>query len=456
MPATITLARAVALALAVAPGAVWASQFDYSIYSSLEHSDNVTLSTTNSISQNIFSPGLNFSYAQLGSVFQANVTGTLQYNDYLGHQFDNQTQTELAGQANWTVLPQRLDFSVEDYAGVEPVDSLASNAPGNQQQTNVVSLGPTLHLRFGDAMRAQVELRYLNSYASKIKDFNSSRGMAAFRLYRDLSPTDTLSLNIESQRVKFDNSAANELVDGVNAAIATPDYTRNEIYGRYASALVHFDVDVLLGWSQIHFNQAPGDSKPLARATVGWQFTPSNSLSVAGAYEFTDAAQDMMVQPGQSIVNALSENPTDFLANPGGGISTGSLVIDSEVYLEKSLQATYTYHTERLQLSVTPTYDKLSYLNNPTFDQSTRGGTVSIDYHLRPKTTLTGFFNAQRQAYTSLERTDKTYRYGVDLGHQWTPHWTWHVSYIRQLRNSNAVAQSYHENEVFFSVVFKR
>jgi len=456
MPASITLARAMTLALVVVPGAVWAAQFNYSIFGTVEHSDNITLSDSRPISQNVFIPGVNFSYLQQGSTLQANVNGTLQYTDYFGHQFSNQTQTQLAAQANWTVLPKRLDFTVEDYAGVEPVDSLASNAPDNRQQTNVLSLGPTLHLQFGNVMRAQVELHYLNSYASKVKDFNSSRGMAAFRLYRDLNPTDTLSLNLESQRVKFDHSEATITLGGVNNIIATPDYTRNEAYGRYTSALMHFNADVLLGWSRIDFTHARSDSKPMARITLGWQFTPHHTLSVTGAYQFSDAAQDMFLQPGQSIVNITNENPTDVIYNPGGGISTGNLVIDSEVYLEKILQATYTYHTERFQLSVAPTYDKLSYLNSATFNQSTRGGTINADYRLRPNTTLTAFVNAEKLTYTSLERTDKTYRYGLDLGHQWTPHWSWHVSYIRQVRNSSALAQSYHENEVFFSVVFRR
>ncbi|RDS83662.1 hypothetical protein DWU98_04845 [Dyella monticola] len=456
MPASTTLARAVTLALVVMPGASWASQFDYSIFGSVEHSDNITLSDSNPISQNVFIPGFNFSYAQQGSILQANVSGTFQYDDYLGHEFASQTQTQLAAQANWTVLPKRLDFTVEDYAGTEPIDSLASDSPNNRQQTNVLSLGPTLHLQFGNVMRAQVELHYLNSYASKVTDFNSSRGMAAFRLYRDLNPTDTLSFNIESQRVKFDNSVSSESVDGVDDTIATPNYTRNEVYGRYTSILTHFNVDVLAGWSKIDFDHAPGDSKPLAKVDLDWQFTPRQTLSVVGSYEFSDAAQDMFLQPGQSIVNILDENPTDFLYNPGGGISTGNLVIDSEVYLEKIFEATYTYHSDRLQLSITPSYDKLSYLNNPTFDQSTRGGTISLDYRLNPKTALTGFVNVERMTYTSLVRTDKTYRYGVDLGHQWTSHWSSHVSYIRQIRNSTALGQSYHENEVFFSVVFRR
>jgi len=456
MPASTTLARAMTLALVVVPGAAAAAQFNYSIFGSIEHSDNITLSDTHRISQNVFIPGFNFDYQQQGSTLQANVSGTFQYDDYLGHQFADQTQTELAGQANWTVLPKRLDFTVEDYAGVEPVDSLASNAPNNRQQTNVVSLGPTLHLQFGTAMRGQVELHYLNSYASKVKDFNSNRGMAAFRLYRDLNPTDTLSLNLETQRVRFNDSTATTLVNGINSTIATPNYTRDELYARYTSTLAYFNADVLAGWSKIDFDHARNESKPLARINLSWQFTPHQSLSVTGAYQFSDAAQDMFLQPGQHVVNVLDESPTDFLYNPGGGISTGNLVIDSEVYLERTLQATYTYHTERFQLSVSPTYDKLSYLNSSTFNQSTRGGTIEANYHLRPNMSLAAFVNAERLRYTSLQRTDKTYRYGFDLGHQWTAHWSWHVSYIRQLRSSNAIDQSYHENEIFFSVVFKR
>jgi hypothetical protein len=287
-------------------------------------------------------------------------------------------------------------------------------------------------------------LRYLNSYASKVEDFNSQRGEAAFRLFREISPTDQLSLNVESQRVTFQNSTLN------------PNYTRDEVYGSYVKTLVNFDAEVLLGWAHLDFNSAPSDSKPMARVTLGWHLSPSSGISVSGAYEFSDAAQDMLLQPGQSIINNVNVNPTDIINNPGGTISTGNLVIDSEVYLEKSLAVAYTYHTERLMLTIAPEYDKLSYINDPTFDQSTRGGSASLDFHLRPTTTITGFINAQRLVYTSLDRTDKTYRYGADLGHQWTSHWTWHVSYIHQLRNSTAVAQSYHENEVFFSVVYRR
>ncbi len=449
MPASITFARAMALALAAGTGTAWGGTLDYTLYAGIQHSNNITLSTQNPVGQNELIPGLNFTYLQQGSTLQANVIGTLEYHDYPGNRFDNQTQTQLAGQLNWTVLPQRLDFSVADYAGVQPVDSLASNAPGNQQQTNVLSLGPILHLQFGDALRGQAELRYVSSYASKVSDFNSSRGVAAFRLFRDISPTDQLSANVETQRVTFDNSSAGSNSD------------RNELFVGYTSKLARFAVEAVLGWSQLNFSHAPSDSSPLARLTVDWQPTVRSRLVVTGAYQYADAAQDMLLSPGQTIngMNAAPDAtllPGQAINGAGGSIGVGNAVIDSQVYLERTLGATYTFSAERLALSVAPLYRKLHYLNNPTFDQAGRGGSVDLAYRLRPTLTLSAFVSGERLVYQVLDRNDRTVRYGLDLNQQQTPHWSWHASLIRQHRNSNAVNQSYHETAVFFGVVFRR
>lgn len=449
MPASITVARAMALALGVGSGLAWGGTLDYTLYAGVQHSNNITLSTQNPISQNELIPGLNFAYLQQGSTLQANITGALEYHDYPGSRFDSQTQTQLAGRANWTVLPQRLDFSVMDYAGVQPVDSLASNAPDNQQQTNVLSLGPILHLQFGNALRGQAELQYITSYASKVSDFNSSRGLAAFRLFRDLSPTDQLSANIETQRVTFDNSNAGS------------DYDRGELFVGYNSKLAKFDIEMVLGWSRLNFNHAPSDSSPLARVTVDWQPTVRSRLAVNGAYQYADAAQNMLLSSGDAVsgMNAAPDAtflPGQAINGTAGSIGVGNAIIDSQVYLERTLGATYTFSAERLELSVAPLYRKLHYLNNSTFDQTGRGGSVTLSYRLRPTLTLSAFAAGEKLAYQGLDRTDRTIRYGLDLSRQQTSHWSWHASLTRQHRDSNAAEQSYHEAEIFFGVVFRR
>lgn len=436
MQAPGTLVRAiaptVALAIAVVSGAASAAQFDYTVSTGIEHSDNINLSATDPISQNVLIPDFDFTLAQQGSTVQANVAGNLEYRNFLGNAFNDQLRAVLSGQANWTIAPQRLDLNVQDYAGVQPVDSLASNAPGNQQQTNVFSIGPILHFRLGDTLLGQAELHYIDSYAEKTKEFNSRRGQAAFRILKDLDPTDQLSANVETQHVDF--------YDGAGG----PNYTRTDLFGRYVSKLAHLDVDASLGWSELNFDGAPTASDPLARLTLGWRATPRTSFSVIGAYQYSDAAEDLMTLPGQLINGS------------GGGINPGNAVIGSQVYLERSLEGTYAFTTERFTLRVSPLYRRLSYLNNTTFDQTGHGGSIDLDYRLSGTFTLSVFANEETLTYQTLTRRDETIAYGLSLANSWTSHWGWRFSLLHNQRNSTALDQGYRENEIYFGVVFKR
>ncbi len=434
MSASNTLARGVALALAATSATAMAGELDYSLYAGIQHNDNITLSATDPVSQNVLIPGLNFDFTQQGSTVQANVAGNLEYRYYPGNRFDNQTLAELSGLANWTLAPQHLDFTVQDSAGVQPVDALASNAPDNQQQTNVLAIGPTLHFRLGGTARGQFELRYIDSYAQKTKQFNSRRGQAALRMFKDIGPTSQLSANLQSQRITFRNGGTGS------------DYNRNEAFVRYVDKLSRFDIDVAAGWSRMDFDEAGmrPKSSPLARVTLDWRPTDRSTFSVAGSRQYSDAARDLLQQPGQ------------LSTGTGAGINTGDAVITSQVYLSRSLQVVYALRTERLTLTFTPTYRKLSYVGVDTFDQTGRGAYVGLDYRLRPLLTLGLFANGEKLAYDSMDRDDKTISYGTSLTGQWTPHWSWRASVFHQRRDSTVATQKFHGNEIYLGVVFRR
>lgn len=456
MSSSSRLARAIVVGLATAPSMVLAGTLNYTLYAGVEHSNNIALSSENPVSENVLTPGSTFQFTQMGSTFQANVAGTVEYRKYLQNHFDSQLQTQLAGQGNWTITQDRLDFSVEDYAGVQPVDQLASDSPDNQQQTNVLVMGPTLRMRFGQSARGQFELRYINSYASKVDDFDSSRGLAAFRVFRDLSPTDTISGNVEFQRVKFDNQNQD-----TNA-----DYDRKEAFVRYTSTLAHFDADVLVGGSRLEFDNGRTNSAPLVRLRLGWEPTLRNSITVSGAYQYADAAQDIITTPGAfgaGIATAGTE-PIDPFAGTGGlgsgtvgaGIGTGSVVIGSQVYKERRFDATWNWRSERLTVTVAPAYSKLRYVEDPTFDQNDRGLTVGIGYRIRPTLTLSGFATADKLNYETVDRKDTTVRFGLNLTRQWNRHWSGQFSVAREKRTSNAAGQDYRATSFFVGVVYRR
>jgi len=454
MLAATALARAIALGLAALPACSLAGTLDYTLYAGLEHSNNIALSSDRPLSENVLTPGATFQFNQQGSTFQANVLGTVEYRKYLEGHFDPQTQTQLGAQANWTLLPQRLDFSVEDYAGVQPVDQLSADAPDNRQQTNVLVLGPTLRMRFGDAARGQLELRYINSYASKVDQFDSSRGMAAFRLYRDLGPTDQVSGNVEFQRVDFTHQP-----EGAN-------YDRKEAFVRYTRKLPHFDADVLLGGTRLSFDQGRSVSAPLVRLRVGWQPTLRNAVSLAGTWQYADAAQDIITTPGAygAGLQADRAEAIDPFANTGGlgrgatgnGIGVGSAVIGSQVYRERRVEANWNWRGDRLTVTVSPAIGKLAYLDDPTFDQTARGLSVGMGYRMTPTLTLSGFGTYEHVDYRTLDRSDHTTRLGLDLAKEINRHWSWHISVARERRSSDAAAQSYREAECFVGVVYRR
>lgn len=435
MPNSSKLARAVALVLAAAPGAAVAGQLDYLLYGGIEHSDNIALAPSDPISGNVLIPGMSFTFLQNGEAVQANLAGKLEYRDYLGGRFADQTQTQFAGQANWKLVPGRLDLAVQDYAGIQPIDRLAANGPDNQQQTNVFTFGPTLQFRLGDTTRGQAQLRYINSYAEKTKDFNSSRTEASISVIKQLDPTDQFALAVENERVSLASSAT------------ASDYDRNQLYGQYSSKLAHLQLDLTAGWSHLEFRHSnrPAAAGPLARLTLDYTPTLRSSLSFSAAREYSDAAQDILLQ-----------QPSGIIEGAGQGINVGNTTVDSQVYLERRVGLSYAFTSERLTFSIAPLYRKLGYLDDPTLNQTGRGGSLSAGYRLRPTMTLSVVATGERLLYDRLARRDTTSSVALDLAQRWTPHWSWHLSFVQQRRTSSEPGQGFRENEIYLGFAYAR
>jgi hypothetical protein len=126
------------------------------------------------------------------------------------------------------------------------------------------------------------------------------------------------------------------------------------------------------------------------------------------------------------------------------------------VYKERLLSATYSFRDERLNFSVVPSYSKLTYLDTTTLDQVAKGLGLTLDYKLTQTVSISGFAQGDRATYDTIDRHDKAYRYGTAFTQQLTQHWSWSTSFVRQVQHSDAVGQSYHENEVFLTLVYKR
>ena len=423
------------------PTAASAVQLDYLVELGIEHNDNVNLSENDARSDNIIEPMLGFNLKQEGSTIQASANGIVQYRDYLGGEFSNEFRGQLASHLNWTAVPDRLNLTVEDYLGVQPINQLQPNTPSNQQQTNVFAIGPTLNFRFGPTVRGEAELRYIDSYAEETSEFNTNRVTGALRAIKDLDPTSTISANVGDERVDFKESDAG------------PDYSRYSVFGRYTRNWTKVDLIADLGYSWLRYSGGTIDDRdsPLGRAKLAWRYSERSTFGLDFAYQFSDAASGMMT--GADIPNI----PTN--------IATGDATTTSQAYLERRLGLSYAYTDPRLTFTVAPYYRKLGYSSNVTdvtplgvagINQTGKGATAGLTYLLRPLLSIGLTANGENLRYDEIAREDKTWTVTAFLRQQWTRNWSWRVELTHYKRDSTTPGQSYDQNVAYFAVTYTR
>lgn len=419
--------------LASLPCVAQAARIDYEIGASWLHSDNIGLNETDEVSDDVLSPWLQFSAEQTGSTLRFGLNGNVRYDTYRNNTFDDGVQGELAGSLNWTLLPERIDFVVEDNLTRQSVNVLSGYAPGNQQQVNVFTAGPTFRARFNESTRGQIDLRYIDTYAEESTDFNGGRYSIATQVLHRMRGTDELSFHVDA--METNNDDAGELFD----------YTRYDAYAGYQSILAAVTLEAELGYSRIEPKNTGDDStSPMFRGDIAWRVSPRSTFTAQFNYELADAARNLAyrpVAPGGPVI----DDPTD----PG-------LPIGPQTFRQRNLALGYQFSSERLTLGINPYYGRIRYLAASTENQDITGITFNAEYQLRPLTTFSLVAVRQKREYDDIFRSDTSTIANFSIARQFTRHWNGRVYLQRAERDSSSFSQSYVENSVFLSISWRR
>jgi hypothetical protein len=366
-------------------------------------------------------------------MLQTNLTGALEYRNYLDGHFDNSTRGQLNGLVGWSLLPQRLTWSFQDNLGVQPIDEFSPDTPDNQQQTNAFATGPTILFGLGKSLQGQLDLRYINSYAEKTSEFDTHRYSGALQIRKDLSTTSHLSGNIQAQKVDLLHPNG------------TPDFSRYDAYLDYTRTLASFDFDLAAGYSTLDYQGNLGNSQgPLLRGSMNWRPTARSSYSFLAARQYTDAADSML--------NGYGPNP----GSQPQQIATGDVTTTAQAYLERRIQFGYAFQGARLNLSLAPYYRRLEYINISDYDQTSHGATAGLSWLLQPRMRVNLYAMGENLRYDSIARSDHTRNYTAGFDYQWTRRLSWHASLSRFERHSTVAGQTSSQNVVYFWVTFNR
>lgn len=433
MPLRIRLAALPVALLAALPAVAQPLRVDYVLGASVLHTDNINLSDDVPESETVVSPEISFTAHQASSSTTFRARGRLQYLDYLEGSYGNESRSEFAGQFTWMALPQRLAFVVEDYLGRQPIDFTAGYSPGNQQQVNVLTAGPTLFTRFGSTMRGQIDLRYSDTHAEETREFNGNRQLAAGRLFRDLGPDQWISLNVDASRVRFDIDAGNS------------DYERYDAYVRYRRESARFNLDASAGHTRLEQDGGAGSaSSPLALVHFDWLATPRSVISADATYRFADTASELVAN---SI--RLDELVIGELSVPNG-------LVGPSVYRQRRYELGYRYAGERWDVQVRPYTGRVDYEEPQLVGWSIDGAYADVRFRIQPRLALTAAAMREDREFLDGSREDRDLVLRLALAYQFSNHLSGAIGWQRLDRDSSVAGQDYRENAVTASISWRR
>lgn len=409
----------------------WAARVDYTIDAGIEQNSNVALSPNDPIEQRYSRAGLGFIVTDNLSALQVNVNGRVEYRGYRDDVFDDTVDGVLSGRLNWVAIPDRLSFSLEDSLTVQPVNTLAPNAPGNRQQVNVLSLGPTLLFDWTRALRGRAELRYIDSNAEVSDEFNSNQLTLAVGAIRELTPTSSLSLLTQAQAVDFDND------------VVARDYHRYDLYARYERKLARFELEFDAGYSRIDYRRGKGRTDPLLRANLKWNPSAQSAFTASASSQFSDTAGDALSSISMEPPSAVPDN-----------VLTGRAVINASPYVVRGAELGYAYSATRVRWGASVYAQKRNYIDTDTFDQKLRGARADFAWVLRPALTFDVYATREKVEYTSLLREDKTSRTGAMLRYQMARRWSAGFSWEHYKRDSSDPGQTVSQNIAYLSLSY--
>lgn len=418
-----------ALAAAAASGNAHAFRVDYTLDTGIEYNDNILVTDGDEISQTIFRAGAGFLLNHESSTWQLDLEGRSEYRKYQDNAYSDNVETELSGRFNWTIIPERLGFTVEDDFDVDAINVFAPDAPDNRQQVNVFSAGPNLYFGLGGTFHGQFELRYIDSRAEVTDEFDSQRVALAFRALKELDETSTVSVNWQSQDVDFQH----------------PDLARNhrrhDLFARYERHLNRFDLGFDAGYTRISYADGASNSSPLLRADFGWRPTERSRYFAQALNQYSDTTLSAL--QGIELEGAV----------PGSVFSENS-VVNGSVYKHRELRFGYEFTGTRSTLSVEPFVRRLDYVDDAINDERGRGIGFEYNYRLQPSLNFRSYLNYERTQYQGIGRVDNTYRVGAALIKHWSRHWSSMLDVSRYQRDIDVLGLSLDQNVVYLSIAY--
>jgi len=269
-----------------------ATDLNYSLILGNESFTNVSLLADAESNEQLRSLTAGVSISESSSFIQTDLTSSYSVRDYRNDIQEDRDRAELNANILWLAYPGRLEWFLSDIYTQVSINTLERDAPSNIGDANILRLGPNYFIRLNSNNTLNFEGRLVGQ--SFENNVNNNRITSAVRYLHGVTPFFNLSMNLESEIVKFDSPASDS------------DFNRYDLFLRTNYSRGASQILVELG--SVNVNSSVNDDTSESRYSVLLESSRSN-------------ASDFRLQHTKNIVDR-----GNLIINNNQGIPGASLI----------------------------------------------------------------------------------------------------------------------------------
>jgi hypothetical protein len=283
-----------------------------------------------------------------------------------------------------------------------------------------------LALRMGSAGFINVSAHYARAQY-ETSPLNSNRLLGSLAIGRQISAQSTVTLNADSERVLFENTALNT------------DYDRSSVFARYELRGARSELTGSLGVTEIRESGVP-TSGPLAHVELTRKLSSAANLTLSVGQELTDAL---------SSFSALQNGAITAISTAPAAVTGGS-------YTDRFASVAWNYYRNLTSLRLSGRWEKDSYAGQPQLDVTRSDAELSVERILTPALSaqLLGSLYNTDYAHVSFTAEDALIGAGLKLREGRGMEISLRYDYIS--RAVSGVGSGYRENRAFLSIGYRR
>ncbi len=421
---------------------------DYGADVGVGETDNVTLVQSNKVSQTMAIVDVDLALKHESRFLDAEAKGNFSEFDYLQGAYASELVGRFDGSARYSFIPEKLSWTVQEDFGQVALDPFAPVTPLNRENINYASTGPNLDLRLGGVGFLDAALRYARS-DYQVSPFSSNRFFGDLALGQLLSARSSVSINVASERVLFENTQANT------------DFTRSSLYAAYELQGERTKLDARLGITQVDSSSSTN--------TALIQNVPSSQITTSGMAPSTQTgglmkvSVERMLSPSSKFTLAagrdLTDASTSFSTLQSGALGTpGTLpaAVTSTNYTATYTSIGWNYLRHRTSIGLSGQWEKDVYAGLPQLDLDRETAQLNATRQLTGVLSVQLLGTLYRTRYSNIQydETDRVVGMGLVLRAG-----RWLEVKLRIDHDSRTAsgqgAQGYAENRVLLTVGYR-